>query len=926
MKGDFSRTTFDRSRHYRKVLQQQGRVHMDADWNEAQEIAAYVRETAARDTVGLPGAPSANAGFAIGIDGLATDLTISAGRLIVDGVICENDALVKLTTQPDLQPAAGALAGYPPPSATGRYLAYLDAWERHVSALLDPAIRETALGGPDTAGRAKLVWQVRLQPVGPAQSSDDFDPSWTPPGSISSGTLFAQTDPAPAGGPCVLPPLAGYRSLTNQLYRVEIHQGGWLGTPPAGYTGGTAPAFKWSRDNGTVVAAVTGIVGQSITIAQVGPDVAASFLPGQWVELVDARSELANQHGQLLLISSVAPQTGTIVIDGSTTLTAVDLTQTVLLRRWDHVGNAPGGLALTTNPISLEAGISVKFSQGGYRAGDYWTFPARTAIDAETGTIVWPGGNAPLPAQGIAHHYAPLALVDYDAGRKTFSLVEDCRTVFDPLTGRLPPFRVRWVRGGSQTLLAAGQDLPLDALQAGISVGCSSALDATSISADSVQLIADIPVTLGRLTGFNDNRVVGTQAITLACDRQMLGGNRFAVTLSQAAADLLSTSLATQFAGSARVQDFFSISEIGGSPSAWSFTPEGFLTPSGSASPGTLRSVAIGRNAVDGPLAHAGATLVTNVTATTMKAGLVFNYRSSSDFWAFYYANVSVSIGFSGGYEQPVFGVAHYLNGNVEGQAYAINAGGQNWFAKSVALDIALGQSSLNFGASVIWNNNTAQAMQLDFPKTPPPGMPAIPARIDAGTQLGVFEEGTNASVFQRLDWTRGNEQVVVVLPAGGGGRVLLRLVARPSVIRSAAQAAQSNALQLPVARTPVADFETHFWVVPTLGGYPYRGATAPPPVVSSPPPVVSSPPPIVSSPPPIVSSPPPIVSSPPPIVSSPPPIFSSGPGPIFSSGPGPILSSGRIISGRLVQPSGPVAPGLGADQLGTPQPGADQA
>ena len=34
MKGDFSRETFDRARHYSAVLLQQGRVQLDADWNE----------------------------------------------------------------------------------------------------------------------------------------------------------------------------------------------------------------------------------------------------------------------------------------------------------------------------------------------------------------------------------------------------------------------------------------------------------------------------------------------------------------------------------------------------------------------------------------------------------------------------------------------------------------------------------------------------------------------------------------------------------------------------------------------------------------------------------------------------------------------------------------------------------------------------
>ena len=50
----------------------------------------------------------------------------------------------------------------------GNYLAYLDVWERHVTAYEDEdeeriGIREVALRGPDTATRAQVVWQVKAR-------------------------------------------------------------------------------------------------------------------------------------------------------------------------------------------------------------------------------------------------------------------------------------------------------------------------------------------------------------------------------------------------------------------------------------------------------------------------------------------------------------------------------------------------------------------------------------------------------------------------------------------------------------------------------------------------------------------------------------------------------------------------------------------
>ena len=41
MKGDFSRETFDSVKHFSRVLQQQGRVQLDADWNEHTAIVLH---------------------------------------------------------------------------------------------------------------------------------------------------------------------------------------------------------------------------------------------------------------------------------------------------------------------------------------------------------------------------------------------------------------------------------------------------------------------------------------------------------------------------------------------------------------------------------------------------------------------------------------------------------------------------------------------------------------------------------------------------------------------------------------------------------------------------------------------------------------------------------------------------------------------
>ena len=91
MPGDYSRKTFNRKKHYSGVLMQQGRVQLDSDWNEQLAIQLYRTETEAIDVVGQSGVPKKNDGFKIGKTADGHDLTIAAGRIYVDGQLCELD-------------------------------------------------------------------------------------------------------------------------------------------------------------------------------------------------------------------------------------------------------------------------------------------------------------------------------------------------------------------------------------------------------------------------------------------------------------------------------------------------------------------------------------------------------------------------------------------------------------------------------------------------------------------------------------------------------------------------------------------------------------------------------------------------------------------------------------------------------------------
>lgn len=98
MGADISRATFDPVKHYSSVRQQQGRVSVDADWNEQVEITAHRIQTGTADLIGRTGAPRDNAGFLLRplpLTGASKDIAILPGHMYVDGILCELESSVQ---------------------------------------------------------------------------------------------------------------------------------------------------------------------------------------------------------------------------------------------------------------------------------------------------------------------------------------------------------------------------------------------------------------------------------------------------------------------------------------------------------------------------------------------------------------------------------------------------------------------------------------------------------------------------------------------------------------------------------------------------------------------------------------------------------------------------------------------------------------
>lgn len=440
MPGDYTRLTFDPLRDRAMVLEQQGRVHLDADFNELVAILERRLRVETRDFAGAAVIPATlPESFQIKLSG--TEITIAPGRMYVDGLLAENhgsgstvydpvwgepgyEGPTKLSEQPygtpDLVPAIEQAL------LEAGVLVYLDVWQRERTAAEEASIVESALG-VDTCTRVQTVWQVRLlalEQAGMTCASEwsTYAP-WQATTRPSMGRLSSKAvGVAQPSDPCAVAPVGGYRGLENRLYRVEVHDGGGAGTA----------TFKWSRDNAAVASPITAIEAPAakpvITVERLGRDEVLRFNANDWVELLDDTHELDGRPGVMGQVLENDPTANTVTLTQKLA-GSIDLTKNPRLRRWDQQNgvNANGVIEVPTSPtaLELEDGVEVTLElaptdpgepAGEFKSGDWWVFAARAA----TASIEELDKQ---PPRGIRHHYARLAVIEG-------ATVSSCRVPF----------------------------------------------------------------------------------------------------------------------------------------------------------------------------------------------------------------------------------------------------------------------------------------------------------------------------------------------------------------------------------------------------------------------------------------------------------------------------------------------------------------
>jgi hypothetical protein len=436
MSSDRARISDDPGRTWRAVVQQQGRVTIEADGNEASRLAETALREDVLDIVGAMGTP--DDGFAVEQSGVG--FVVTAGTYYLGGW-----RVVRTTplTVPGGDEALDLPAG---PLADGRHAVALLLTEQEVGAVEDRALREVALGGPDTAQRTRLMQRavaVSVQGDDCAGAAGAIAAALTAEGGgwdaatgaiVSTARLRVSMVAAPApADPCDPPASGGYLGADNQLIRVSV----------TAYDAATGRgSLVWGYNNAATMYRAATSDGIALTLE--APPIDSDHTPrlGQAVEVLQTRTRF--DHGDVVaadagIVTSIAqpydPDLQRVRI--AATLPAGSrgsAAQPLFLRLWEAEIAFQRGVAIELGDTGLAVTLTLDAFGSTVVARPFWTFAARPS----TPVIVYPRRylDGLQPPEGPRQWLAPLAVVE--VARQTLTVLDDCRDEFLPLTKLRP--------------------------------------------------------------------------------------------------------------------------------------------------------------------------------------------------------------------------------------------------------------------------------------------------------------------------------------------------------------------------------------------------------------------------------------------------------------------------------------------------------
>ncbi len=467
MGSDRARASFDTTRQYRSVVMQQGRVTVEADWNEAQLIESEEERKDLLDIVGPAGTP--DDGYRVLEPGTAPnppfDFTVGGGTMYVGGVRAFAAAPIVYSAQSEWIDHSTDPDWVEPDAAAKRRHEeiYLSLREQEVSAVEDTALREVALGGPDTAQRTRFIQHIvrvgtdgstcdaARESLAQRWAAEGLTPDYATMRLLSSSTLqvtFPQPKQPP--DPCDPPATGGYLGADNQLIRVQI----------SGVDGNGNYRFVWGFDDASFLYRVQPLDDQNLRLLSSPVDQFHRPRKNQAVEALRTAVALGGN-------DFIASATGIVATLGApydadqrtvtlpsplpaTYVTPAD-TPVLFLRVWEEEKALTPG-----TPIDLgDTGVQVTLQAAGgvFHVGDFWLI----AVRPSTPTKVYPQRllDAPQPPDGPRLWFCPLAVIEWRDG--ILHVLDDCRNPFDNLV-ELTKRR----GGGCCTVVVRPEDLAHD--------------------------------------------------------------------------------------------------------------------------------------------------------------------------------------------------------------------------------------------------------------------------------------------------------------------------------------------------------------------------------------------------------------------------------------------------------------------------------
>ena len=430
MVADIARVSYDPSRQYRALVSQQGRVTLEADNNEASIIAT---ETLRRETIDIFG-PATALGDGFKVSASGNTVTVGPGTFYLGGWRLELDAAIDVAKQPDWIDA--------PPAAfqQGDQVIALLLTEQGVTAVEDQALREVALGGPDSAARDRLIQHfLRIgidgnscdagaKTIDGLLSADGvaIDPATLQ--IVSQARLQAGFVPGPpATDPCTPAAAGGYLGADNQMVRVTV-----TAYDPGAKTG----TLLWGWNNASLLYRATADDPVTLTLTNVPVDEEHAPQLGQMVEILRTQADLGD--GNLIadgqgFVTSVAQaysfDTGEIVLADALPAEFQNNQYPLFVRLWQAAVPFASGQA---TPLDTVSGIIVTVTlpalPSNIAGWPFWHFAVRPA----TPQAIYPQRylDAPQPPDGPRQWIADLAVVETSG--ESLTVIQDCRVPWGP--------------------------------------------------------------------------------------------------------------------------------------------------------------------------------------------------------------------------------------------------------------------------------------------------------------------------------------------------------------------------------------------------------------------------------------------------------------------------------------------------------------